>query len=143
MAKTILGNITRIHRCFVNYKKKNLKEMDDIYPALHAFIHYICRHPGCLQEELIEELFVDKSTVAHHLMKLEEKGYIERRADESDLRKRRIYPTDKALAAAPKLHEVYQGFLEGLLQGLSEEEKESVKALTDHLVENAADLARG
>ena len=143
MAKTILGNITRIDRCFINYRKKNLKELDDIYPAMHTFIHYICRHPGCLQEELIEELFIDKSTVAHHLMKLEEKGYIERRADENDLRKRKVYPTQKALETVPKLHEVYQNFLEGLMQGLTEEEKETVKRLTDHLVENAAALVRG
>lgn len=142
LAGTILGNITRIDRCFTNYKRNNLKELNDIYPALHAFIHYICGHPGCLQEELIEELYVDKTTVTHHLGRLEEKGYIERRVDENDARRRKVYPTQKALEAAPKLHQVYHDFLGALMDGLTEQEQDTVKALTDKLFENAAKLVR-
>ena len=72
MNHRVLGNLLRISRCFDNYRRQQIKDVD-IYPALQLFVSYICRHPGCIQENLVEELCIDKTTVTHHLMRLEEK----------------------------------------------------------------------
>ena len=114
----------------------------DIYPALQLFVSYICRHPGCIQENLVEELCIDKTTVTHHLMRLEEKGYIIRKVSEEDARCRLVYPTEKATAIMPQLHDTYVTFYDTLLKGLSEEEKQQVAVLAEKLYHNVYGLIK-
>ena len=85
MHSRALGNILRICRCCQMYRRQALRDTD-LHPAQHLLISHICRRPGLAQEELIAELYLDKTTVAHHLAKLEEKGFIERRVAEDDAR---------------------------------------------------------
>jgi|GEM_PF-2005787 len=136
MGMGILATIVGTHRCFVTYKRKNLEDVG-LHPALHAFVNYICHHPGCRQEDVIRVLCVDKTTAAHHLNKLEEQGYIERRQNPEDLRRRVIYPTQKAQDAHPRIHEVYGEFQEQILEGLTEEEKEQLQGLMQKVYQNA------
>ncbi len=131
-----LRNLLRISRCFDSYRRQQLKDVD-LYPALHLFVSHVCRHPGCNQETLAEALCVDKTTVAHHLAKLEEKGYIERRVGQEDARCRQVYPTEKALALYPQLRAAYDAFYEGLLESLSPEDRQAVARLSEILYENA------
>ena len=131
-----LRNLLRISRCFDSYRRQQLKDVD-LYPALHLFVSHVCRHPGCNQETLAEALCVDKTTVAHHLAKLEEKGYIERRVGQEDARCRQVYPTEKALALYPQLRAAYDAFYEGLLESLSAEDRQAVARLSEILYENA------
>ena len=131
-----LGNLLRISRCFDSYRRQHLKDVD-LYPALHLFVSHVCRHPGCNQETLVEALCVDKTTVAHHLARLEEKGYITRRVAEDDARCRQVFPTEKALAIYPQLREAYDAFYDGLLESLSPEDREAVARLSEVLYKNA------
>ena len=131
-----LGNLLRISRCFDSYRRQHLKDVD-LYPALHLFVSHVCRHPGCNQETLVEALCVDKTTVAHHLAKLEEKGFIERRVAEDDARCRQVFPTQKALDIYPRLRSAYDAFYEGLLDSLSPEDREIVARLSETLYQNA------
>ncbi len=131
-----LSNLLRISRCFDSYRRRQLKDAD-IYPALHLVVSYVCRHPGCRQETLADELCIDKTTVAHHLSVLEEKRFIERRADERDGRCRRVYPTDRAEELFPMLKQTFEAFCEGLLGSLSPEDRLSVARLSEILFQNA------
>ena len=136
MARTVLGNITRIQRCFTLYRKRKLKGLD-LLPSMYSIINYVSWNPGCMQEELGQELCLDKTTVTHHLAKLEEKGYVERKIASEDARKRRVYLTEKSGQILPAMHETYEEFLEGLMDGLTEEESENAKRLLDHVYDNA------
>ena len=139
MVQRELGNLLRISRCFDSYRRKRLVDVD-VCPALQPIISRVCRFPGCTQDSLVEELCLDKSTVARHLARLEELGYIERRAAENDARFRVVYPTQKALALFPMLRETYFAFYEGLLAGLTEEERETLVSLSAKLCENAKSM---
>ena len=136
MSHRDLGNLLRVSRCFDSYRRQRLRDVD-LYPALHLFVTHVCRHPGCNQESLAEALCVDKTTVAHHLARLEEKGYIERRVDEEDARCRRVYPTPRAEALYPRLREAYDAFYEGLLADMAPEDREAVARLGEILYQNA------
>lgn len=131
-----LGNLLRISRCFDSYRRQQLRDAD-IYPALHSFVSNICRYPGSTQDALAEKLCVDKTTVAHHLARLEDKGYIERRVSREDARCRLVYPTQKAQDIFPQLAEAYAAFYEGLLKDLSPEDRETIERLSEVLCENA------
>ena len=136
-----LGNLLRIGRCFDSYRRQQLRDAD-IYPALLSFVSNICRFPGSTQDALAERLCVDKTTVAHHLARLEDKGYVERRVSPEDARYRLVYPTQKALALSPRLSETYAAFYEGLLADLSPEDRETIERLSEVLCANAKKMIR-
>jgi DNA-binding MarR family transcriptional regulator len=139
MRSRVLGNILRIGRCCKLYRKRALKDTE-LLPAQHLLLSYICRCPGLAQEGLAGTLFLDKTTVAHQLMKLEEQGYLRREAPAEDGRCRRVYPTEKALAVYPRIHEAFERFTEALLTGFSGEEQAQLEALTERLRANAVRL---
>lgn len=136
-----LGNILRIGRAFDTYRRQVIKE-PELHPGLQILLSHICRNPGCSQEFLVERVGIDKTTVAHHLVRLEEKGYIERRVSSHDARMREVYPTSKAEAIYPKLHEAHEVFHEALLKGLSKKDKQELSRLSDILYQNARELIR-
>ena len=139
MQSRALGNILRIGRCCKLYRQRALRDTD-LHPAQHLLISYVCRRPGLAQEELISALYLDKTTVAHQLMKLEEQGYIRREAPAEDGRCRRVYPTEKAEAVYPRIHRVFEDFTEGILAGLSAEEQAELERLTERMRQNALRL---
>lgn len=114
----------------------------DLHPGLQLLVSHICRNEGCSQEFLVERVCLDKTTVAHHLARLEEKGYIERRVSKEDGRARAVYPTEKAKAIYPQLHETYSIFYDNLLKDLSEEDQEEVDRLSEILYQNALRLVK-
>ena len=139
MHSRILGNILRIGRCCKLYRKRALKDVE-LVPAQHLLLSHICRRPGLSQEGLAGTLFLDKTTVAHQLNKLEEQGYISRQPSSEDGRCRLLYPTEKALEIYPRIHGAFEDFTGGLLAGFTEEERETLEALTDRLFQNARKL---
>ena len=141
MQHTELGNILRVSRCFDIFRRQQIKDLD-LHPGLSLLVSHICRRPGCTQEYLVERVCLDKTTVAHHLARLEEKGYIERRVSAEDARAREVYPTEKSLAIYPKLHETYTIFYENLLKDMSEEDRAQVARLSDILYRNALALVK-
>lgn len=142
MHSRALGNILRIGRCFQLYRRRALRDTD-LHPAQNLLLSHVCRRPGLAQEELISTLYLDKTTVAHQLMRLEELGYIRRLPSAEDGRCRRIYPTEKGEEIYPRIHGAFSDFTEGLLAGFSEGERESLDSLLERLMANAARLAAG
>ncbi len=53
------------------------------------------RNPGAAQSELADLLEVEKATAGRLIDKLEENGWVERRADPADRRIKRIHMTQK------------------------------------------------
>lgn len=132
----------RISRCCTTYRKQQLKE-SPFNPAQHIYISYACQYPGCSQEQLISAICLDKTTVTHHLNRLEEAGYIERRVSSADGRRRLIYPTEKALKLYPQIHGAYETFTEKIQEGLSPEDRAELLRLTEILGQNAMRLIQG
>jgi DNA-binding MarR family transcriptional regulator len=110
------------------------------YPLGHAQVvtlHFICRHNGLIQNELVQYLNLDKSSVSSQLNKLEENGYIKRIANEADSRSRKIFITKKTKEFEDDLHQKFSAWSKILLKGFSVEETENVYHLLDKLISNA------
>ena len=141
MQHSELGNILRVGRCFDIFRRQQMKDLD-IHPGLTLLVGHICRNEGCSQEFLVEKVCLDKTTVAHHLARLEEKGYIERKVSAQDARVRLVYPTEKARKIYPGIHDSYNIFYDNLLNDLSEEDRKEVARLSDILYQNALRLVK-
>lgn len=139
MHSRALHNILRIERCFQTFRRQQLRDTDTT-PVQQLLISYICRHPGKSQDEYAEYLCLDKTTVAHHLLKLEKMGYVDRQVSPEDGRARCIYPKQAALDIYPGIHASYETFTSVLLTGLSQEDQQELTRLSEILYRNALGL---
>ena len=139
MRSRALGDILCIARCFKIYRARSLADTE-LSPAQQMLLSHVCRRPGLAQEELISALFLDKTTVAHQLMKLEEQGCIRREAPAEDGRCRRVFPTQKAVELYPRIREAFERFTESILSDFSEEEQAELEKMTERLRANAMAL---
>lgn len=136
-----LSYLLRISRLFDIYRRQQMKDAD-LYPALFTCLSYVCRHPGRSQKEMAQNICVDKTTAAHHVARLEEKGYIVRRPSPEDRRVSLLEPTEKAMALAPMLHQTYENYYNCLLSDLSQEERAALGSLAERLFHSAQRLTR-
>jgi DNA-binding MarR family transcriptional regulator len=96
---------------------------------------------GCGQDELATRLFLDKATVARGLLGLERQGYVVRKGDQGDRRRKLVFVTDKARATAQALEQIALNLDRELLRGLSPQEADQLAALLERIEANARLLA--
>ncbi len=71
-----------------------------ISPSYAFLMMYVNDHPGVMQKDLSEQLYLAPSTVTRFVDALVQKGYLERRAEG---RVAQVYPTTQGQALQPKL----------------------------------------
>lgn len=136
---TLMRNIGEIWRCANLFRTEEYEGLG-IGSYQDSYIADVCANPGVTQEQLSRIMYVHKSNVARQMGSLEEKGFIERRADPADRRSLRVYPTKKAYAALEKVKKAHAEWLELLLGGLDEGERAAASALLQRLAENAKSI---
>lgn len=68
----------------------------------------ICERPGLFFDELAGEMAVDRTTSFRAVQKLIKDGYVEKRADAQNKKVRHLFPTTKAQAVYPQIHQFEQ-----------------------------------
>ena len=131
-----LNNISRSQAVFRNSKIN----IEGIGAAHHAFILKICRNPGSTQEEISQELCLDKSTVARVLAHLEKYGYVKRIPNEKDKRELLVYPTESLMEVLPKIREVSKEWNLNITEGINEEEITVFCAVLAKIEQNAKNI---
>ena len=131
----IMRNMNVISRCQAVYREELLN--DGIIPSHQHIIFFICKNPGHSQEDLANDLLLNKSTITRAINKFEEKGYIKRELNKEDKREILVYPTDKLIAELPKLKEMMKEWNEILLKDISNEDIEAFQRIACTMEENA------
>lgn len=88
---------------------------------------------GILQKQLAAQVGVDASTMVRLLDILEQKGWIERRADPDDARARRLYLTPSGQQQVAHLRTILQRAEAALLDKLSDRDVAGALAVIDTL----------
>ena len=89
---------------------------------------HLARHEGIHQGGLAEVLELEPATLARHLDRLEDTGWIERRPDPSDRRAWRLHLTGKATPVLEKMGDLVEIVTREALTGLGREERELLQA---------------
>ena len=110
----LMRNIGEIWRCANLFRTEEYEGLG-IGSYQDSYIADVCANPGATQEQLSRIMYVHKSNVARQMGSLEEKGFIERRADPADRRSLRVYPTKKAYAAKKAAHALKLAYIELML----------------------------
>ena len=136
---TITTSMNNLIRCMNRYRTEQLAPLE--LKSCHAgYLLEICACPGITQEQLSRRIYANKSNVARQLAVLEESGYVLRQPGEADRRVMRVYPTEKALAALPRIQAIMDGWESEVAAGLSEEERGRLTALLEEMTRRAAAL---
>ncbi len=72
-----IGIIARALDSIANVEFKQF----DLTKGQHLYLVRICENPGIFQDQLAELIKVDRTTAARAIKKLEEKGFVTKRAD--------------------------------------------------------------
>lgn len=131
--------VNRTSRCFTLYRNNQL-EQEGLNGYQHLYIIKICRQPGILQDELVKEIYVHKSSVARQLSLLEQNGFIRREPCPQDRRQLLVYPTKKALELLPKVMEVRDRWNEQILEDFTEKEKILLCQMMERVMQKAEDV---
>ncbi len=136
---SFMKDIGEIYRC-ANMFRTSKYEGSQIGSYQDSYIIHICKNPGVAQDKLSRIIYVHKSNVARQLASLEEKGFVERKADSNDKRNLLVYPTQKAYEALVKIKAVNKEWKDKLLQNLSKEQQILVEQVTDMLAKEAKEI---
>lgn len=133
--------MSTVGRCSALWREERLKGTG-LNACDHPYLFYICRNPGCAQDELCRALFVNKSSVTRHLTHLEREGYITRTQSPTDRRVLLIAPTEKALAVRPLLQSMAKEWNAIITKGFDEAETAQFAAFLERALENAKESVK-
>ena len=87
--------ITKIARNAANFSQRQLRSTG-LGTSEYDVLHCIRKKPGITLFGVCEELGMEKSAAAHCTASLEAKGYICRKTDPDDRRRKLLFPLEKA-----------------------------------------------
>ena len=119
------------------------KGIVDVSAAHWPLIWSVYRQPGRSQEELSQDICLDKSTVARSLVQLEERGYIVRLPKAEDKRCLLVYPTEKTYELVPTLRTIVSDWYDHILDGMPDEELEVFYSALVRIEQNAKRTTHG
>ncbi|MCV3210183.1 MarR family transcriptional regulator [Mesorhizobium sp. YC-39] len=99
----------------------------------------VAKEEGITQARLAELLEIEPISVSRLVDRMEEGGWIERRADAADRRVRMIFPTAKASEAYAEVKSLAGEVYEVSLTGVSPEDRRVLIKALDVMVENLTD----
>lgn len=131
----IVREIGIIARSLESIANIEFREME-LAKGQHLYLVRIAECPGIIQEELSELLSVDRSTVARSVQKLEKNGLIRREVTDENKKNKCLYVTEKGLQLYEVICRENQHSEVRCLDGLTEEEVQSLKLLLSKVRQN-------
>jgi len=129
---SITRNLNIIARCGSQFRTALLADQH-VSAVQAAYLLHICAKPGLSQEKLARALHVNPSNAARQLSLLEGEGFIDRRISPQDKRLMEIHPTDKALAAVPRIRDVNDQWNAYLTEGISHDDLKALERMLNHM----------
>ena len=126
----------RIHRWAQCYVQRHTRETG-LTPAQIEALRHIVYHKTMSQQELVEDMGIDKAAVTRLAAALEEKGYLVRSTDPKDGRAKLIHATEAAYAVRDDVISLEAAYYDWLLAGLPEGEREVFARQLSDLLERA------
>lgn len=137
--KSFIKAISAIYRYGQTYIGENTKKYNIGKGQWSFLTQLLFNCDGLTQEELSDKLYIDKANTARALKKLENAGYIYRKEDPEDARKKRVYVTDKAVEFEKEFHQIFKDFNKMLYKGFTESEKDMARDLLYKMLDNIVD----
>ena len=121
----------------INMWKNEKAEPYGLTAAQVPIVILVCKEDGMSQNDVVEQMALEKSVVAKTGGKLISSGYLIRKTNPQDKRAYNLFPTEKAKKIYPTLVQQGQECMSLLTAGLTKEEKEQFSVLLYKLLNNS------
>ncbi|MFD1484431.1 MarR family winged helix-turn-helix transcriptional regulator [Lacticaseibacillus baoqingensis] len=102
----------------------------------YLYLVRIVEQPGIIQEQLVNQLKVDRATVARSVAKLCRQGLVEKRPQPANAKANQLYPTAAGIAAYQPIRRENDYSLHQALAGMSPDEVATLERLLDQMCTN-------
>lgn len=133
--KHIAKYISQLYRKGSSYINKEISKYG-IGSGQFMFLLELYKKDGKNQEEIAEDLKMDKGTTARALKKLEEQGFLTRLKDEKDKRSNKIYLSDKAKNIREDIFNILDDWNKQITRSLAKEEVKMLEDLLEKVCKN-------
>ena len=120
-------------------RSRSLLNDSGLHPGQPRILEYIRSHPGCTQKETADELDVTPASAAASLKRLEKAGLVERRPDDSDARRNRLFLTEQGIARLEENKKRFEALDQAMFAGFQEDEVEAFRRACEKMFDNLAD----
>ena len=131
----LLHDIARLMRKKFDQRARSL----GLSRAQWQLLVHLSRHEGINQSGLAEILEIENITLGRLVDRMEEAGWVERRADPRDRRARLLYTSEKVAPVMERMRELAEATRNEALAGLSPAQRD---ALTDTLIQVRGNLSQ-
>ena len=138
---TIRISFRRINRWAQGFVARRTKDTG-LTPSQIQALRHIGYHKVMCQQELVEDMGVDKAAVTRLVAGLEERGYVIRTADPKDGRAKVLQATEAALQVKDDVIALEEAYYDWLLEGLEPEMRENFIRAMDLLLQRAKEGRR-
>ena len=133
--KHIAKYISQLYRKGSSYINKEISKYG-IGSGQFMFLLELYKKDGKNQEDIAEDLKMDKGTTARALKKLEEQGFLTRLKDEKDKRSNKIYQSDKAKNIREDIFNILDDWNKQITRSLAKEEVKMLEDLLEKVSKN-------
>ena len=124
----IYSLIGKVNHKSAIYGFELLKEQN-LHPRQMPLLIHLGKCEGCTQKELADMMQVKPPTLNVMIGRMEKNGYIEKKQDEKDSRKSRIYFTEKGRSISEECHKRFTMIQQKIEEYFTKEEREELDRL--------------
>lgn len=135
----IIGDVSRMLRTVYDRRVEPL----GLTRAQWRVLARISRNEGCTQTELAAQLEIEKPTLGRLIDRLQANNWVERRADETDARTKRVFLTQRAQPVLKEMYALADDVLGTALAGLSKDKAEQLEDSLLHVKSNLTGMLNG
>lgn len=128
----ILSQFIKAHR---QIKFMHLAKLG-LYPGQPQLLSALYKNDGCSQKELVDSLLVKPPTIAVTIRRMEKAGLLQCRSDANDLRKKKVYLTEKGRELHLKVEEISREIEDQCLKGFTDAEKALIRRFLIQMRDN-------
>jgi DNA-binding MarR family transcriptional regulator len=121
----ITADVSRLMRTVFDRRMRNL----GLTRAQWLALTRLHRRPGASQQELAGMMEIEKAPAGRIVDRLQDKGWIERRADAADRRVNRIYLTERGERVYAAISPIAAATVNDALEGLSQQDRDRLIGL--------------
>ena len=115
------GQLNLLHLLRRAYLYPILEEKE-LYFGQYPILEYILSHPGCTQKEIADQLMVSPASIALSTKRMQKSGVLEKKPNESNLRCKMLYVTEKGERVCEDCRQVIAGLEEQMFCDFTQEE---------------------
>jgi DNA-binding MarR family transcriptional regulator len=127
-----MAHVCRLHHT----RADQLMDQIGLYRGQAFLLMNLSEQDNMTHSEIAERLKISPAAATKVIKRMEQEGYLERRADTSDERISRVYLRDKGRALIAQIHEAFGELERVLLEGLSEVEIQQMRTTLTRMQTN-------